>query len=78
MPLHIEDPEVERLARLLSEQWGVPVEEAVHSLLLDAVKPRSAIIHGWFETRMKPIIPSDQLGKTLTKDEEEVILGMDH
>lgn len=78
MALHIEDPEVERLARMLSEQRGVPVEEAVRGLLLDAVKPRSQIIQEWFETRMRHRIPPDQLGRTLTKEEEEEILGMDY
>ena len=78
MALHIDDPEVERLARLLSEQRGVSVEEAVRSLLLDAVKPRSQIIEEWWEERVKPRIPPDQLGRTLTKEEEEEILGMDY
>ena len=75
--MYIEDTEVERLARMLSEQRGVSVEEAVRSLLLDALKPRSQIIQEWFETRIKPRIPPDQLGRTLTKEEEEDILGMD-
>ena len=77
MALHIEDPEVERLARMLSEQRGVPVEDAVRSLLVDAVKSRSQIIQDWWETDAKPYIPPDQLGRTLTKEEEEEILGMD-
>lgn len=78
MALHIEDPEVERLARLLSEQKGVSVEEAVRGVLASAVKSRSQIATEWFETWMKPIIPPDQLGRTLTKEEEEEILGMDY
>ena len=75
--MHIEDPEVERLARVLSEQRGLSVDEAVHALLLDAVKPRSQIVQEWFESRAKPRIPLDQLGRTLSKDEEEAILGME-
>ena len=77
MALHIEDPEVERLARTLSEQRGVSIEEAVRNALSSAVKSRSQILDEWFERRMRPVIPPEQLGRTLTKAEEEGILGMD-
>ena len=77
MALHIEDPEIERLARDLSERQGISVEETVRRLLLDAAKPRSKRIEEWFETRMRPQIPPDQLGRTLTKVETETLLGME-
>ena len=77
MALHIEDPEVERLARELGERRGVSVEDALREALTSAVQTRTQIVDAWFEARMRPIIPPFELGRTLSKAEEEALLGME-
>ena len=49
MALHIEDPEVERLARELGERRGVSVEDALREALTSANVTRTQIVDAWYD-----------------------------
>ena len=78
MALHIEDPELVRRIEELSAARRVSPEDVVRSAVERVrTSTRTETIEAWFETRMRPIVPPDQLGRTLTKAEEETLLGME-
>ena len=78
MALHIDDPEIERRIRERSAKSGLSPEEVVR-LALDAederVKARYEEILSFLDSKVWPNVPPDQLGKRLTKEEEEALLG---
>ena len=78
MALPIEDPESVRRIEEMSAARRVSLEEVVRSAV-ESVRTltRTETIEAWFESRMRPIVPPDQLGRTLTKAEEETLLGME-
>jgi antitoxin VapB len=83
MALHIEDADVERLAaevaRLAHESETVAVRRALEERKEKLEQPESPQkrrnMREYFEREVWPRIPPDVLGKSITKEEEEEILG---
>ncbi len=79
MALHIEDPEVERLARALSLRDGLPVEtvvlQSLQSRQTQTVAERQARIRKVLQEEIWPTIPDELKGKPIGKEEEEELLG---
>ena len=84
MALHIEDAEVERLAAEVAELAQESETEAVRRALADRKEKLTAPNGGekgeslieFLEREIWPKIPPDKLGKPITKEEEEEILGI--
>jgi antitoxin VapB len=84
MALHIEDAEVERLAARVaelaheSETEAVrrALEERMEKLELPAAPTKRRNVREYFEREVWPQIPPEKLGKPITKEEEEEILGI--
>lgn len=78
MALHIEDPEIERLALDLSQQDGLPVETVVLQSLqarrAQTIAERQARIMKVLEEEIWPNIPDELKRKPISK-EEEALLG---
>jgi len=83
MPLNIKNAEVERLAAEVSKLTGESKTEAIRKALQErrhrlkgaSVASRRARVVKVLETRIWPAIPKDQLGRRLTREEEDAILG---
>ncbi len=84
MSLNIKNPEVERLLDDIVGMTGESKTEAIRKalderrqrLVLHAVAPRSeARLLAFLEDEIWPQIPPELLGKPITKEEEEAILG---
>jgi antitoxin VapB len=83
MALHIEDAEVERLAAEVAALAKESETEAVRRALEDRKEKlkvpnggqKSESLIEFFEREIWPKIPPDKLGKPITKEEEEEILG---
>ncbi|MEJ2546764.1 MAG: type II toxin-antitoxin system VapB family antitoxin [Gemmatimonadota bacterium] len=83
MALNIKNEEVERLAREVAEVTGETKTEAIRRALRerrDRVgirdgETRAARLVRFLEGELWPTIPDDELGRRLTRDEEEEILG---
>lgn len=77
MALHIEDPEAERLARLISERDGMPVEavllQSLRAHQAQVVAERQARIRKVLEEEIWPNIPDELKGKPISKEEEELL-----
>lgn len=84
MALNIKNTEVERLAEEISRLTGESKTEAVRRALEER-KGRLAFrvsddnradrLRAFLEREVWPVIPPEQLGRPLTKEEEEAILG---
>lgn len=82
MALNIKDPETERLAAEVAELAGESKTGAVREALRER-KRRLLLERGgrgdrllaWLERDVWPYLPEDVRGRTLTKEEEEEILG---
>jgi antitoxin VapB len=84
MALNLKNPEVERLVEEVSRLTGESKTEAVRKALeerkerlaMHVVKPdRYEEAIRWLEAEVWSKIPPEHLGKRLTKEEEEEILG---
>jgi antitoxin VapB len=84
MALNIKDPETERLVAELAERVGESKTAAVRNAVrhrLDElatredVDRREARLQRFLEEEIWPLVPPDQLGKPLSKEEQEEILG---
>ena len=84
MALNIKNEEVERLveevARLSGENKTTAVKRALAErrerlVLRVADTDRGARLRRFLESEVWPRVPKDQLGKTLSREEEDAILG---
>lgn len=84
MPLNIKNPEVERLVEEIAKLTGESKTEAVRRSLEErrvrlgfrvADANREARLKWFLEQEVWPVVPEDQLGRRLTRAEEEAILG---
>ncbi len=84
MSLNIKNPEVERLLDDIVGMTGESKTEAIRKALderrrrlqLQSVAPRSeARLYAFLENEIWPQVPPELLGKPITKEEEEAILG---
>jgi len=81
MALHIEDAQIEALARALSEREGVPVEDVVRDSLQarqsQAVSDRRTRILKALHEEIWPTIPAELRRKPISKADEEALIGLD-
>jgi antitoxin VapB len=84
MALNIKDPETERLADEVAELTGetktravkVALDERLRRLKRRVVRrDRAAALHRLLEDEIWPQVPRDVLGKPVSKEEREAILG---
>ncbi len=83
MPLNIKNVEVERLATEVARLTGESKTEAIRRALQErhrrlkgaSVADRRARVVKFLETRVWPNIPRKQLGRRLTRKQEDAILG---
>ena len=83
MPLNIKNAEVERLAAEVSRLTGESKTEAIRKALDErkrrlkgsSVETRRARVAKFLQQQVWPTIPKEQLGRRLTRDEEDAILG---
>ncbi len=84
MSLNIKNPEVERLLDDIVGMTGESKTEAIRKALderrerlrLQSVAPRSeARLLAFLENEIWPQVPPEYFGRTITKEEEEAILG---
>lgn len=84
MALHIEDADVERLAaevaRLAHESETQAVrralEERKEKLDTAQLKPKRENLIAFLEREVWPLVPPDMLGKPISTEEQEEILGL--
>ena len=84
MAINIKNREVERLVSEVAELTGESKTEAVRKALAErrerlklqvASEDRRARLRRFLEEELWPTVPADELGRTLTRAEEEAILG---
>ena len=84
MPLSIKNAEVERLVAEVAELTGESKTEAVRQALKErrarlalreSAQNRAARIRRLLEDEVWPSMPADVLGATISREEEERILG---
>ncbi len=83
MALNLKNPEVERLATEMARLTGESKTEAIRRALLERRarlkgKPtaeRRVRVLSFLKTKVWPTIPTEQLGRRLTRAEEDEILG---
>ena len=84
MPLNIKNAEVERLVAEVAELTGESKTEAVRQALKErrarlayreVAESRPARIRRLLEDEIWPAIPGEEVGKSLSRAEEEEILG---
>ncbi len=82
--INIKNREVERLVSEVAELTGESKTEAVRKALAErkerlqlqvAAENRGARLRRFLEEELWPSVPADELGRTLTRTEEEAILG---
>ncbi len=82
--INIKNREVERLVSEVAELTGESKTEAVRKALAErkerlklqvASENRGARLRRFLEEELWPTVPADELGRTLTRAEEEAILG---
>ncbi|KAA2261630.1 protein transcription factor [Solihabitans fulvus] len=85
MALNIKDAETERLAAEVAALTGESKTGAVRAALQERrdrlmvhedAERRRLRLHRFLEEEIWPLIPPDELGKPLTKAEQEEILGI--
>ena len=83
MALNLKNEEVERLAAEVARLTGESKTEAIRRALEErrrrltrpsAIERRKRVLR-FLETRVWPTIPKEQLGRRLTRQEEDEILG---
>lgn len=86
MSLNIKNPEVERMARELSESTGESKTEAIRKALEERktrlsfkISPsgKRARLMQLLEDEIWPLVPAQEVGRKLSRQEEESILGYD-
>ena len=83
MPLNLKNAEVERLAAEVARLTGETKTEAIRKALDErrsrlkgrTVEQRRARVLSFLEKEVWPSIPPDQLGRRMTREEEDDILG---
>ncbi len=83
MPLNIKNAEVERLVTEVARLTGESKTEAIRRALEErkrrlkgsSLEDRRARVIKFLERKVWPTIPKDQLGRRLTREEEDGILG---
>lgn len=83
MPLNIKNPDVERLATEIARLTGESKTETIRRALEErrrrlkgtGVKERRARLLRFLRSKVWPSIPKSQLGRRLTRDEEDALLG---
>ena len=84
MPLSIKNAEVERLVEEVAELTGESKTEAVRRALKErrsrlalreSAQNRAARVRRLLEDEVWPSVPADVLGTTISREEEERILG---
>ena len=84
MALNIKNAEVERLAEEVSRLTGESKTEAVRRALEErktklafrvAQDNRADRLRAFLESEVWPVVPREQLGRPMSKEEEEEILG---
>lgn len=83
MALNIKDPETERLAAEVAALTGTTKTGAVRYALRQVLQERSPSsvrrreerLTRFLEEEIWPLVPPDQLGKPVSKEEREKILG---
>ena len=84
MAINIKNHEVERLVSEVAELTGESKTEAVRKALEErkerlslqvASEHRGARLRRFLEEEVWPTVPADEIGRTLTRAEEEAILG---
>jgi antitoxin VapB len=83
MPLNIKNPEVERLIAEVTALTGESKTEAVRKALLERRiklatgirEPKRERLIRFLEEEVWPTIPKDQLGRELSQEEQDEILG---
>lgn len=85
MAMNIKDPETEQLADEVARMSGVSKTAAVRESLRkqrdrmsreETAEERYQRLHRFLEEEIWPQIPSDIRGKSLSKEEEEDLLGI--
>lgn len=85
MALNIKDPETERLAAEAAELTGESKTGAVRQALRELIDRRSVDrdvqqreerLRRFLEDEIWPLLPPDQLGRPLSKAEQEELLGI--
>ena len=84
MALNIKNPEVVQLTTEVARMAGETKTEAIRQALIERkarlqarggkVGRKESLLE-YFERNVWPMIPADELGKTLTHEEEDEILG---
>jgi len=86
MPLNIKNPEVERLVSEVAALTGESKTEAVRQALRarraqlalrEGAENRAARIRRVLEDEIWPAVPDDVIGRRISREEEERILGFD-
>lgn len=84
MPLNLKNQEVERLAAEVARLTGETKTEAVRRALVErrqrlaherTSSSRGDRVRRYLESEVWPQVPKDQLGRRLTRAEEDEILG---
>jgi antitoxin VapB len=83
MALNLKNPDVERLAAEVARLTGESKTEAIRRALEErrrrlkgpAVKERRARVLRFLRSKVWPSMPKNQLGRRLTRDEEDALLG---
>ena len=84
MPISIKNPEVEQLARQVTSITGETMTEAIRVSLTErrarltrgqSSESRLAHLLDYLEVEVWPLIPKSELGRELSRDEEDEILG---
>ena len=84
MAINIKNPEVERLVAEIAAMTEESKTEAVRRALLERRQQlafqatnenKAARIGRFLENEVWPVVPQHELGRVLTKEEEEAILG---
>lgn len=84
MALNIKNPEVEKLAAEVAELAQETKTEAIRRALADRkekleskpVRKKKRDLRAYLERHVWPFIPPEVLGKPITKEEREEILGI--
>ncbi|HEY4462288.1 MAG TPA: type II toxin-antitoxin system VapB family antitoxin [Streptosporangiaceae bacterium] len=85
MALNIKDPETERLASQAAALTGDTKTGAIRQALREMIERRAADLEAdrrearlrrLLEEEIWPLLPQDQLGKPLSKAEQEELLGI--
>lgn len=84
MGMSIKNPEVEQLAAELAELAGESKTEAIRKALIERKqrinltrdqRPGHAVLMAFLEEEIWPEVPASELGRHLTREDEDRILG---